>query len=316
MVYTDIALKIWAAKECGLLKTNAQFWTNFPEAALFEKYIQGNAIISNAQEKLFMRYSSADAAEGVICAFDEGFPVINPNVNKGDKPYLLFYKGDLSLLSDLNKNVAVIGLIDPTTEIERRATEVVQRLVKNGLIIVSGLAKGCDTIAHKTCLENKGKTIAILPSPIGKISPSTNRSLAKEIVAKGGLLLTEYDVEPVNRNVAINRYIERDRLQAMFAKAVVLIASYRKGQGDSGSRHAMEAAKNYGVERYVMFNANTDMDDNRFGLNRDFICLNNGEVKIVNNRAIESITTQHDPRLVEKAESVDVKQLTLFDYDR
>src|SRR5690606_16641449 len=101
------------------------------------------------------------------------------------------YKGNLSLLSDLNKNIAVVGLIDPDEEIINREIDIVNRLIDNKQIIVSGLAMGCDTIAHKTCLEANGKTIAILPSTIDKVYPSENRDLAEEIVERGGLLISE-----------------------------------------------------------------------------------------------------------------------------
>jgi DNA processing protein len=53
-------------------------------------------------------------------------------------------------MHDLNKNVAVIGLVDPTEEIEKREIEVVKRLVNNDLVVLSGLAKGCDAIVIKS----------------------------------------------------------------------------------------------------------------------------------------------------------------------
>jgi len=60
-------------------------------------------------------------------------------------------------------------------------------------------------------------------------------------------------------------------LYSMFSKAIILIASYRKGVGDSGSRHAMEAAGKYEIERYAMYNSNVDDDNKRFGLNKDLV---------------------------------------------
>ena len=57
----------------------------------------------------------------------------------------------------------------------------------------------------------------------------------------------------------------------MFAKAVIMIASYRNGQGDSGSRHAMGYAGSYDVPRYVMYNRELDGLNKQFGLNRDYI---------------------------------------------
>ena len=57
----------------------------------------------------------------------------------------------------------------------------------------------------------------------------------------------------------------------MFSKNVILIASFRQSQGDSGSRHAMKKAKEYSRNRFVMFNEKTDKNQAIFGLNEDFI---------------------------------------------
>lgn len=312
MKYSNTALQLLAAKECGLIKTNAQFWRDYPSIQMFETLISTNNDILNFAEQLSQQYPLYDEDEGFICAYDEHFPVINQNAKNSDKPYLLFYKGDMSLLSDLNKNVAVIGLIDPTQEIEKRETAVVEQLVKSDLIIVSGLAKGCDAIAHRVCLETGGKTIAILPTTLHKISPATNRGLANNIVANGGLLLTEYYKESLSKQETINRYIERDRLQAMFAKAIVLIASYRKGEGDSGSRHAMESAKNFEIPRYAMYNTTTDIDDKQFGLNKDLLNLTSTNVKVLQLSSIQEIKSTNIPVLEKISPFFHSTQMTLF----
>ena len=310
MVFSDIALKVLAAKEIGLIKTNAQFITEFSEREKFEEIVSQNERIESVANTFIRKFVDGDEDEGFLCAFDDRFPFININVKNSDRPYLLFYKGDITLLSDLNKNVAVIGLLDPTLQIEKREIEVVDRLIKSGLIVVSGLAKGCDAIAHKVCVDTGNKTIAILPSQISKITPAINRNLAKDIVIKGGLLLTEYYKEHSSRHDAIGRLIERDRLQAMFSKAVVLIASYRKDEGDSGSRHAMEAARNYGIERYVMFNETTDLDDKQFGLNKDLLQLKYDAVKVLNKSSIEIIKTSINSNLIN--DCIKPIQLKLF----
>ena len=312
MIYSDIALKVLAAKEIGLIKTNAQFITEFSEFEKFEEIVLQNKRIGRVADTFIQQFAASDEDEGFVCVFDEKFPFINNNVKNSDKPYLLFYKGDITLLSDLNKNVAVIGLIDPTPQIEKREIEFVDQLVKSGLIVVSGLAKGCDAIAHKVCVDTGNKTIAILPSQISKITPAVNRNLAKDIVFKGGLLLTEYYKEPSSRQNAISRFIERDRLQAMFSKAVVLIASYRKNEGDSGSRHAMEAARNYGIERYAIFNKITDFDDKQFGLNKDLVQLKYDAVKVLNKGSVEIIKTAINSNLINDPDCIKPIQLKLF----
>lgn len=314
MKYSDIALKVLAAKECGIVKTNAQFWGNFSDREKFNKEVLNDDRVIKTSEKISIELDSTDSEEGIICAYDNGFPFINRKVkNNGDKPYLFFYKGDLSLLNDLNNNIAVIGLTDPDEEIISREVDIVKRLIKNNHIIVSGLAIGCDTIAHKTCVETNGKTIAILPSQLSKVYPAENRDFAEEIVKKGGLLISEYYKDAASKHEAINRFIERDRLQAMFSKAIILIASYRKGEGDSGSRHAMEAARKYEIERYAMYNSKMDEDNKRFGLNKDLVNSKGADqVKILIPSSIDLIKSLVNPNLSSDADPYIGEQLTLL----
>lgn len=304
MKYSNIAIKVLAAKECGIIKTNAQFWQSFADKEKFDEVVLTCDKVIKTSEKISSEFDSSNNEEGIICIYDDNFPFINRKVkNNGDKPYLLFYKGDLSLLSDINKNISVIGLIDPDEEIITREIDVVKRLVNSNLVIVSGLAIGCDTIAHKTCLETGGKTIAILPSKLGEIYPAKNRDFAEEIVEKGGLLISEYYKDAASKYEAINRLIERDRLQAMFSKAIILIASYRNGEGDSGSRHAMEAAKKYEIDRYAMYNYKTDENNKRFGLNNNLVNSKSGDqVKILLSSSIDDIKSLENPNLSSKTE--------------
>lgn len=204
---------------------------------------------------------------GTISARDEGFPRPDLSLCVSEAPSLFAYRGDLSLLRDIRKNVAVIGVLNPTKEIEARERKAVRMLVESGFSIVSGLARGCDAIAHTECLACGGKTIAFLPTTLQNIYPRENAKLADEIAERGGLVVTEYLSEAASRGERIGRFLARDRLQAMFSFAVILIASYRKGEGDSGSRHAMEKAKQYGRARYAMYREE-DEGDPRFGLNR------------------------------------------------
>lgn len=311
MRYSEIALNILAAKECGIIKTNAQFIKEFPDRETFEEKISNNIDIENMKEKLIDEFENCNEMEGMLCIYDNNFPMINRKVkNNSEKPHLLFYKGNISLLSDLNKNVAVIGLLNPEEQIVVRETEIVKELVSSGMTIVSGLAEGCDTVAHRVCLDLGGKTVAILPSQVNHIYPATNKKLADEIVEKDGLLLSEYYKKASSRRESISRFIERDRLQAMFTKAIVLTASYRKGEGDSGSRHAMEAARKYEIERYVMYNPNTDKGNIQFGLNSDLLNSTDNKVKIIHTSSIERITLLQNEDLIRKTDFID--QLSLI----
>lgn len=218
-------------------------------------------------------FALGNAIDGVVGIGDPDFPQIQNGVKYGDRPIVLFYKGDISLIKQATGNVAVIGLLSPSRQIEHDEREVVRKLVSQGKRIVSGLALGCDSIGHRETLDSNGKTIAFLASPLTEINPPSNRPLANEIVNGGGILVSEYFRGVRSKREFIGRYAERDRLQAMFAEAVVLAASYSQNDygKDSGSRFAMIKAVEYGVPRYVMYDSIRDSDNPMFNLSREAI---------------------------------------------
>ena len=267
MKISPIALKIWAVQQAtNQIKSRASFHNTWKTADAFLAMMDDIPHIDEAVYSLSVAVDDMDWMDGAVCCFDEDFPVVNVNAPNGDRPYLLFYKGDLSLLNDLNRNVAVIGYTTPTDEQIARESKIVEQLVYHNQHIVSGLAKGCDGIAHTICMDCGGKTIAILPSSLNSIFPAAHRDMAQRIVETGGLIITEYYDEPHSRHEAINRFVERDRLQA-----VILIASYEGRDGDSGSRHAMAKANKYGHMACVMYNAATDGTARDMKLNRSLL---------------------------------------------
>ena len=272
MNISPIALKIWAVHNTtSRITTRKSFHDTWKTEDEFLAMMRDIPNIDDVVHELSVAVDDMDWMDGAVCCFDADFPVINKSAPKGDRPYLLFYKGDLSLLSDLNRNVAIIGYTTPNEDIIARESKIVDRLVQRGQHIVSGLAKGCDAIGHTVCMDCGGKTIAILPSPLDAISPAAHREMAHRIVEEGGLVISEYYNGPRSRHEAINRYVERDRLQALFAKAVVLIASYEGRDGDSGSRHAMGKAHSYGHLSCAMYDETTDSEVLEMKLNRSLL---------------------------------------------
>lgn len=227
--------------------------------------------------------------DGVVAIGDEDFPPYRGVVPPGQRPVALFYRGDLSLLRKANKNIAVIGLLNPDHDTETVEREVVAALVRYGATIVSGLALGCDTLAHSEALRSRGKTVAVLPSPLDDILPAANRGLADEIVQRRGLLITEYYEKPKSKNELIARYQERDRLQAFFSDCVVLTASYPKNDlgNDSGSRLAMGYAAQYSIPRSVIYDAIKDADNPKYGLNRQLI-MEQRDIVVINRNNLDS----------------------------
>ena len=258
---SDIALKLYAGKREGIIKTNAQFWREFSCVGAVNELP-----VDPEQYKQGLR----DTDIHLTCAFDKDFPPLPP-CKPSERPYLFAYRGNLSLLYERAKNVAVVGTLTPTEAILRREKAAVKALVERGFTIVSGLAKGCDTVVHEACLACGGRTVAFLPTPPSIIYPRESRALAERIVQSGGLVLSEYVTEPVTRYERIGRLIARDRLQAMFAGNILLVASHLPGAGDSGSRHAMDKAKDYGTRRFVLFDPLLDENDPLFALNRKYL---------------------------------------------
>lgn len=238
-----------------------------------------NHLKRDFENKLVEKFESC--CDGFVALGDNYFPQHRGVVKDSERPVFLYYKGDIELLGIDNKNISVIGLLNPEGDIEERERKIVTQFVKKGATIVSGLAFGCDSISHQQALESNGKTVAILPSPLNNILPARNKKLAFQILEEGGLLVTEYGNDFKNQLELSSRYKERDRLQALFCDTIVLVASYAQNSSkrwkifgqklDSGARLAMNYARDYNVQRAVMYDEDLDENNPMFDLNRDLI---------------------------------------------
>ncbi len=250
------------------------------------------------KEKIIKQLSEfKESCDGLVAIGDENFPIHRGNVKQSEQPIYIFYKGNIDLLDINNNSITVIGLLNPDENIEKRERKIVEEIVKQDITIVSGLALGCDSIAHKQALIG-GKTIAILPSPLNNILPASNKKLAYDIVEEGGLLISEYYENFTSKMELSSRYKERDRLQALFCDTIILAASYSQNSAtkwkifdkklDSGARLAMEYAKNYNIPRAVMYNENTDTNNPMFDLNRQLIAEQR-DITILTQKKLEEL---------------------------
>lgn len=246
-----------------------------------------------------------ESTDGVVAIGDANFPTVRGNVKPADNPFVLFYKGDISLLDKNNLNISVIGVLNPDEKVKLTETIVVEEILKHNATIVSGLALGCDTIAHQTALKNNGKTVAILPCTLNNIIPKENIELANKIIEHNGLLLSEYYENPKSKNDMISRFIVRDRLQALYSDAVLLSASYAPNNlgNDCGSRHAMGKAKDYGIKRAVIYNELKHKGNPMYDLNFQIISEDKKVIRIDSNNLVDSVN-----KLVAKSSN-----RTLFD---
>ncbi|MFE6075659.1 DNA-processing protein DprA [Paenibacillus sp. NPDC057886] len=167
-------------------------------------------------------------------------------------------------LTQRDKWVAVIGPRKASSDELKTAHDFACNLVRHGYIVVSGLAEGIDAAAHKGAITGKGKTVAIVNTPIEQdIYPWKNRTFAEEIRNNGCIIhpyLTK-SLESTERGLSqfSKRLIERDRLLAALCPKVVTV----KNQGviEGGTRYGMNYGKVYGQ--------NVSKLDNEMNLQKD-----------------------------------------------
>ncbi|MDO7235186.1 DNA-processing protein DprA [Acinetobacter baumannii] len=174
------------------------------------------------------------AGDHIISQVDEAYP--SQLIDTFDAPAFLFCRGNISLLK--TKCIAIIGTRTPSNDGEIIGNNITKWFSNNDWTIVSGLALGIDTIAHKACIESSGKTIVVLGTNLNKIYPSENENLLNKILLNEGLVISEYAYD--NKGFR-SQFVERDRIQAGLSNAVILIQSDLKG----GSMHASKAILKY-----------------------------------------------------------------------
>lgn len=153
-------------------------------------------------------------------------------------PTRLYVLGNVEILNELG--IAVIGSRTNTQYGEKMCKTFTRNLVEYNINIISGLAVGIDGIAHRTCLNNSGKTIAVLPSGFDNIYPEIHKSLFREIIENGGAIVSEY--EP-NIKADSKKFIERNRIVAGLGIGTLVIeAGYRSGTSVT-ARHTVKQEK-------------------------------------------------------------------------
>lgn len=148
------------------------------------------------------------------------------------------------ILKSDSKAIAVVGSRKMSSRGERLTKKFVGKLVAVGFTIVSGLARGVDTVAHKAALKAKGRTIAVLGSGLDIIYPPENKSLAEEII-KNGALVSPYPpgTKPYPKN-----FLARNRIIVSLSKAVLVIEGARR----SGTLSTASWAGDLGVDVFAI----------------------------------------------------------------
>ncbi len=153
-------------------------------------------------------------------------------------PFILYYKGNFSYQNF--PAIAVVGSRKCTHYGRCVAEKLVTNLAENNIAIVSGFALGIDTVAHLSCLKEKGKTVAVLGTGIDVIYPISNKYLLEQIIDNEGIVFSEFPLEtpPLKYN-----FPQRNRIIAGLSLATLVIEAYKKSGALITARFSLEQGR-------------------------------------------------------------------------
>jgi len=225
---------------------------------LLDEFSDLDDLISEMEYKFNFSYDKLEAAKikaeeiydyvvnnpeiEVITLFDDNYPKKLRDM-ESKKPLILYVKGNIDALT--KPNLAVIGTRNPSDLSQYFEENLVKHIVNaTERVIVSGLALGCDKIAHQTTVDENKITIAVLPSGVDVIKPAKHKKLAQDIIDTGGCLISEYEPD---KSVFKSTYVERDQIVAAFSDATFVVECGVK----SGTMHTVNAAKDFNRQIYA-----------------------------------------------------------------
>lgn len=175
---------------------------------------------------------------------DEHYPQLL--LETPDPPPVLYYRGQV--VPEENQGdmpmIAIVGTRKPSEYGRRWTRRISWALTQAGFSVVSGLAMGIDAIAHQSCLETNGRTIAVVGTGVNIAYPWTNRQLAAAIAEKG-LIISEY---PIGTKPAAPHFPRRNRIIAGLSRATLVLEAPMK----SGALITARVANEYGRDVYAL----------------------------------------------------------------
>ncbi len=205
------------------------------------------------QEALWMRSRGVK----LICIVSESYPKLLKEIPFA--PFMLYYRGSAALADDTVKSLGVVGTRMATDYGRENCSAIIAGLVKHvrKLRIISGLAVGIDSCAHRAALDNSIETLCVLPCGIDSIYPSRHRELAVKILESGGVV-TEYPrgTKPLKHN-----FLQRNRIIAGLSEAILVVESRIRG----GSMSTVDFASSYNRDVFAVPGRTDDV--NSYGCN-------------------------------------------------
>jgi len=153
-------------------------------------------------------------------------------------PEKLYFIGKLP--ANRQPTVAIVGSRKPTAYGKEVTYQLAYDLAKRGIVIVSGLAFGVDSIAHRATLDAGGTTLAVLANSVDIIYPATNKGLSRDIIAGGGAIISEYEPTTLARDF---QFLERNRIVSGLSDAVIVTEAASRSGTLSTVMHALEQGR-------------------------------------------------------------------------
>ena len=240
-------------------------------------------------EEQFSRAEKANA--GIVALGDPNYPFLLRQIH--DPPVFLWVRGKLPVSDAPARTLAVVGTRRMSSYGLRVTAELTEALVREGFLIVSGLAYGIDAAAHQAALDARGCTIAVLGSGIDRIYPAQHTRLAEELMVEGALL-SEYALGTAPEGVHFPR---RNRIVSGLALGTLVVEAYEEGGALITARLAVEQNREaFAVPGSVHSPASA-------GVNR---LIQKGEAKLV--QSVEDILEELD--MASKAMPVLMKDIS------
>jgi DNA processing protein len=191
-------------------------------------------LVNDELEQLFKLNAS------LISLWDDEYPSLLRKIF--DPPLLLYTKGHFKDVDDYS--IAVVGTRQPTNYGKIQTEKIVTELAEQKITIVSGMARGIDSIAHKTALKNKTRTIAVLGSGLNVIYPPENKKIFDEI-SEAGVVISEYSLD--TKPDAVN-FPKRNRIISGLSLGCVIVETGTTG----GAMQTAEFALDQGREVFAI----------------------------------------------------------------
>ncbi len=163
---------------------------------------------------------------------------LQPLTTISKPPENIFFLGTTPVIR--MPSVAIVGTRKPTAYGKEVARMFAYELAKKGVVIISGLALGIDSIAHRAALEAGGTTLAVLANSVDHIYPRNHKALAEQIVNSGGAILSEYEPPCEARSY---QFLARNRIVSGLSDAVIIVEAAQRSGTLSTAMHALEQGR-------------------------------------------------------------------------